>query len=88
MMQRLRSVLFAPGNKSELLRKLPNIQPDAAIVDLEDAVPDEEKENARKNFQEFTGSEQAKDLAVFPRVNPISSTHYALDIQALPAEEK
>ena len=51
-MQRFRSMLFAPGNKSELLKKLPKIQPDAAIVDLEDAVPSEEKENARKNFQE------------------------------------
>jgi citrate lyase subunit beta/citryl-CoA lyase len=86
MMQRLRSVLFAPGNKSELLRKLPNIQPDAAIVDLEDAVPDEEKENARKNFQEFIGSKQTKHLSVFPRVNPISSTHFELDLQALPAD--
>tara|TARA_Y100001970_G_scaffold181629_1_gene221032 strand:- start:2050 stop:2877 length:828 start_codon:yes stop_codon:yes gene_type:complete len=86
MIQKFRSVLFAPGNKSELLKKLPKIQPDAAIVDLEDAVPDEEKNKARKNFQEFTGSEETKELAVFPRVNPISSTHFELDIQALPRE--
>ncbi|MBF82257.1 MAG: CoA ester lyase [Actinobacteria bacterium] len=86
MMQKFRSVLFAPGNKSELLKKLPKIQPDAAIVDLEDAVPDEEKNKARKNFQEFIDSEETKKLEAFPRVNPISSSHFELDIQALPPE--
>mgnify|MGYP002815746007 FL=1 len=85
-MQKFRSVLFAPGNKSELLKKLPKIQPDAAIVDLEDAVPDEEKNKARKNFQEFIDSEEMKKLEAFPRVNPISSSHFELDIQALPPE--
>ncbi len=61
-MQRFRSMLFAPGNKSELLRKLPKIQPDAAIVDLEDAVPNEEKENARKNRE---GAKQSPRSRVY-----------------------
>ncbi len=56
------------------------------MSDLEDAVPDEEKNKARKNFQEFIGMENTKHLAVFPRVNPISSTHFEPDIQALPTE--
>ena len=39
----MRSMLFAPGNKYELLQKFSKIQPDIAIIDLEDAVPDSEK---------------------------------------------
>ena len=86
MTERLRSMLFAPGNKSELLKKLVKIQPDAAIVDLEDAVPDAEKDKARENLQQFVSSEESKKLDIFPRVNPVSSRHFELDIQILPSE--
>ena len=86
MTERLRSMLFAPGNKSELLKKLVKIQPDAAIVDLEDAVPDAEKDKARENLQQFVSSEESKKLDIFPRVNPVSSRHFELDIQILPPE--
>ena len=86
MTEKFRSVLFAPGNKSELLKKLPKIQPDVAIVDLEDAVPDAEKAKARENLQEFSLSEETKELPVFPRVNPISSTHFEPDVRAIPPQ--
>ena len=51
MSQKMRSMLFAPGNKYELLQKFSKIQPDIAIIDLEDAVPDSEKQVARENMQ-------------------------------------
>ena len=86
MTERLRSMLFAPGNKSELLKKLVKIQPDAAIVDLEDAVPDAEKDKARENLQQFVSSAESKKLDIFPRVNPVSSRHFERDIQILPPE--
>ena len=53
MTQQLMSMLFAPGNKAELLQKFQKIQPDAAVVDLEDAVQDSEKAIARENLQKF-----------------------------------
>ncbi|MDG2300166.1 MAG: CoA ester lyase [Acidimicrobiales bacterium] len=86
MTERLRSMLFAPGNKSELLKKLAKFQPDAAIVDLEDAVPDAEKDKARENLQQFISSTESKKLEIFSRVNPVSSRHFERDIQILPPE--
>ncbi|GIS98893.1 MAG: hypothetical protein CM1200mP26_06060 [Acidimicrobiales bacterium] len=39
----LRSLLFAPGNRAEVLLKLPRSAPSAAVIDLEDAVPPDRK---------------------------------------------
>ena len=44
---RLRSLLFAPGNKGEVLAKLPRSGPDGVVLDLEDAVPADAKAEAR-----------------------------------------
>jgi len=43
----LRSVLFAPATRADVLAKLPRSQPDAAIIDLEDGVPFQAKDAAR-----------------------------------------
>ena len=43
-----RSLLFVPGHKLELLAKVPRWQPDAVIVDLEDAVAEPDKDAARE----------------------------------------
>jgi citrate lyase subunit beta / citryl-CoA lyase len=43
-----RSLLFVPGHRIELLAKVPRCQPDAVIVDLEDAVAEPDKETARE----------------------------------------
>ena len=84
MTQRLRSVLFAPGNKPELLEKFSKIQPDAAIVDLEDAVPDDQKNIAREHLQKFISNGVSEKFSLFTRVNSLSSKHFELDIQAVP----
>ena len=34
----MRSLLFAPGNRADVLAKLPRTSPSAAAIDLEDAV--------------------------------------------------
>lgn len=82
MTQLLRSMLFAPGNKAELLQKFPKIQPDAAVIDLEDAVPDSEKEAARENLQKFGTFFKDEKFSVFARVNPVTSEFFEPDIQA------
>ncbi|HJM28501.1 MAG: CoA ester lyase [Acidimicrobiales bacterium] len=82
MTQQLRSMLFAPGNKAELLQKFTKIQPDAAVIDLEDAVPDSEKNAARENVKEFGTSFKNEKFSVFVRVNPVSSEFFESDIQA------
>ena len=80
MMQQIRSLLFAPGNKGELLQKFPKIQPDAAIIDLEDAVPDSQKDIARENLKKFSAEFKNEQFLVFARVNPVSSKYFESDL--------
>lgn len=42
-----RSLLFIPGNTAKMLDKALAFRPDAYVPDMEDSVPDAEKENAR-----------------------------------------
>lgn len=42
-----RSVLFVPGDKPRALDKIPSLNTDAVILDLEDAVAPSKKEEAR-----------------------------------------
>lgn len=46
---RARSWLYVPGHRDDLLRKALDGPADAVVVDLEDAVPPESKEQARQN---------------------------------------
>jgi len=39
----LRSLLFVPGNRSDMLAKAAGLTPDAFVPDMEDSVPVEEK---------------------------------------------
>lgn len=82
----LRSVLFAPATRAELLRKLPRSQPDAAIIDLEDSVPPEAKELAR-GIAHSVAEELAASFAqlrLFVRVNAVGTPWFADDVaQAL-----
>lgn len=64
-MRALRSMLFTPGNRLDLVGKAMRSGTDAVIVDLEDAVPVAAKPQARDNLGEV---EQA-DVPVFVRVN-------------------
>ncbi|MEO8973387.1 MAG: CoA ester lyase [Ktedonobacteraceae bacterium] len=85
----LRSALFAPATRADLLRKLPRSQPDAAIFDLEDGVPPDAKEAARG-----IARSAAKELAttvprlrLFMRINAVGTPWFAEDIvQALVSE--
>ena len=43
----LRSMLFVPGNNLRMIHKAATLPADAIILDLEDAVPIDEKETAR-----------------------------------------
>ena len=47
-MKPIRSLLFVPGHKPSWVEKAWNAGPDGLILDLEDSVPNDEKEKARK----------------------------------------
>ena len=85
MNQKMRSMLFAPGNKYELLQKFSKIQPDIAIIDLEDAVPDSEKQVARENLQKYA-QEDKTAATTYVRVNALVSQHFEEDIRSIPSQ--
>ncbi len=84
-MPRYRSLLFAPGNRADLIVKLPRSNPDAAVIDLEDAIPnnDAAKTGAREMARESIGKLLASNpkCAVFLRVNAVSSQWFQADME-------
>jgi len=78
----LRSLLFVPANSPRLFAKAAQRGADALILDLEDAVPADQKHDARANLSaaiDAFGSE----VPVFVRVNPEPEL-LRQDIAALP----
>ncbi|MDQ6774259.1 MAG: CoA ester lyase [Candidatus Dormibacteraeota bacterium] len=84
-MTRLRSLLFAPANRPDLVPKLPRSHPDGVILDLEDAVPPEQKERARGLAVDAVAdlNATAAGLPVWIRVNPPSDPLFDPDLEAL-----
>ena len=79
---RLRSLLFAPASRADVLAKLPRSNPDGVVIDLEDAVPADGKVAARENARKL-GRELAvahPDLAVYVRVNAVPTEWFAADV--------
>ncbi|MAL90215.1 MAG: CoA ester lyase [Pseudomonas sp.] len=67
----IRSALFVPGNRPERFAKALASASDTIIIDLEDAVDDENKTEARENIHRFLA--QNPDASVVVRIN--SATH-------------
>lgn len=64
-MDAVRSMLFTPGNRPDLIAKALRSGTDAVIVDLEDAVPTESKDDARAGLAELPDS----DVPIYVRLN-------------------
>jgi citrate lyase subunit beta/citryl-CoA lyase len=80
---RLRSLLFAPASRPDVLAKLPRSSPDGVVIDLEDAVPADAKASARPNAL-AAGSELAIEhphLAVYVRVNAVPTEWFSRDVR-------
>jgi citrate lyase subunit beta/citryl-CoA lyase len=83
---RVRSMLFMPGNRPDMIAKIPRFAPDVAVADLEDAVAAEAKVAARSTA---AAAIDALDAAVSPapstvliRVNPVGSPWFTDDVAA------
>jgi citrate lyase subunit beta/citryl-CoA lyase len=79
---RIRSLLFAPASRPDVLRKLPRASPDAVALDLEDAVPPDGKAAAREHAR-GVGAELAAahpKMAVYVRVNPVPTEWFVDDL--------
>lgn len=84
----MRSKLFVPGSRPELFGKAVVSAADAISIDLEDAVVESRKAEARQAVAEFLHSAEAKGTAkaVIVRVNALTTTHFAADVRAIAAE--
>jgi citrate lyase subunit beta/citryl-CoA lyase len=77
-----RSVLFAPGNRADVLAKLPRSGPDAAVIDLEDATPADQKAEARVIGRQVTADLTASHpgLPLLVRINAADTGHFTDDV--------
>jgi citrate lyase subunit beta/citryl-CoA lyase len=80
----IRSYLYAPANRPDLLRKVATRGADAVILDLEDAVPEHEKESARAAAADFLSATSEGSIPVYVRIN--AGERGLEDIAALPLD--
>src|SRR5690349_8413092 len=79
----LRSPLFVPGNKANMLEKALAVAPDALVPDMEDSVPAGEKANARDTIAQFLPRLAASGRPVIPRVNALETEWIEADLAAV-----
>jgi citrate lyase subunit beta/citryl-CoA lyase len=79
----LRSLLFVPGNKTNMLEKALAVVPDALVPDMEDSVPPAEKANARETIRSFLPRLAASGRPVIPRVNALGTDWLEADLDAV-----
>jgi citrate lyase subunit beta / citryl-CoA lyase len=81
----LRSLLFVPGNKTNMLEKALAQRCDALVPDMEDSVPDAEKPAARDTIRRFLPRLTAASPLVIPRVNALGTPWFEEDLAAVVA---
>jgi len=77
----LRTMLFVPGNNMRMLHKARTLDADAIIIDLEDAVPTEDKETARVFVRDGIETVSKGESMVFVRVNGLTTGLAAQDLE-------
>lgn len=82
-MKLFRSTMFVPGNRAEWITKAKKYSPDALMLDLEDAVPNKEKNAARQIARDGIVELRDAGLGVFVRLNGIDTGLTGEDIEAI-----
>ena len=83
VLTRVRSLLFMPGTRADMIAKIARIRPDVAAVDLEDAVAPGDKEAARDTaVAAIDALEPGAATTVLVRVNPVGTPWFAADVAA------
>jgi len=87
----LRSALYVPATRPELLAKALASAADAVVIDLEDAVAESRKDEARATVVELLGpggpaaGAAAGGKPIFVRVNAVGTRHAHADVAAVAA---
>jgi citrate lyase subunit beta/citryl-CoA lyase len=80
-----RSVLYMPGSNSRAIEKARELPVDGVILDLEDAVAPEAKEDARRQVVEAVRAGGFGGREVFVRINGLDTPWHADDLAAAAA---
>jgi citrate lyase subunit beta/citryl-CoA lyase len=75
-----RSVLCLPASNARAIAKLPTLDMDCVILDLEDAVADAMKPAARQNIRDIFADAGRPRPETIIRINDNSSRHHAADL--------
>ncbi|MFB7639675.1 HpcH/HpaI aldolase/citrate lyase family protein [Peribacillus butanolivorans] len=75
-----RSYLFVPGIKKRMIEKALLSESDIVIIDLEDAVAEDEKENARNILQDVLNNDLNKKKVIV-RINALNTPYWQQDLQ-------
>jgi citrate lyase subunit beta/citryl-CoA lyase len=78
-----RSVLCLPASNNRAIAKLASLDMDTVILDLEDAVAEEQKQQGRQNIRAFFSNRPVKGREVVVRINETSSPHHQADLALL-----
>jgi len=82
---RLRSLLFVPGTRPDMVAKMPRFAPDAVVVDLEDAVAAGDKDSARTSATRAVDALAAvadRPPLIFIRINQPGTPWHDEDVHA------
>lgn len=80
----MRSKLFVPGSRPELFAKAMASQADGLSFDLEDAVDEAMKDEARRALADFLRAlEPGHGKTIIVRVNGLATPHFKADIEAI-----
>ncbi|MBZ2386614.1 CoA ester lyase [Anaerococcus murdochii] len=82
-MKTLRTMLFMPGNNPGMLVSADNLEADAIIYDLEDAVSSSQKDAARDLVANALRTLSYKNSIVTVRINPTDSPYWKDDLRAI-----
>jgi citrate lyase subunit beta/citryl-CoA lyase len=86
VLTRVRSVLFMPATRADMIAKIPRFAPDVAVADLEDAVAAGEKAGARRTAAAAIGAlDPAAPSTILVRVNPVGTPWFGEDVAAAAA---
>ena len=79
----LRTLLFVPGIRQNMIDHASGLSPDAILFDLEDSVPPEEKARARELIRQAVPSFARSDREIWVRVNSTYTNLTKDDVRAV-----
>ncbi len=82
-MQPIRSLIFVPGNRANMLERARSFDADVIMVDLEDSVPPGEKAAARDMARKWAPALHAEGKQVMVRVNSLDTGLTRSELEAV-----